>query len=89
MTAIYSDTELSSGLVNVVGLLDRFISSYPVWLTLMTFAGQASSGFFKNSGPFHHLSQCSRSSAVISLLSISAGFKLVGIYLHCSGFVFV
>ena len=89
VTTIHTDTQLFSMLVNVVGLLDRFISSYPVWLTLISFTGQASTGFFKNSGPFHHLSQCLRSAAIIPLLSILAGFKLVGIYFHCSGLVLV
>ena len=86
---MHTDSEPFSILVNSVGQVDRLISSYPVWLSLITFVGQASSGFLKNSGPFHHLSHLARSAAVIPLLSISAGFKLVDIYLHCSGFVLV
>ena len=84
VTAIHTDSELFSVLVTIVGLPDRFISSYHLWLSLRTFVGQTSSGFLKNSGPFHQLLQFSRSAAAIPLLSISAGFKLVGLYLHCS-----
>ena len=58
-TAIHTESELFSILVNIVDLPDRFISSYPVWLSLINFVGQASSGYLKNSGPFQHRSQFS------------------------------